>query len=98
MKTYKLPLGSNQSKGRAVVNVLPLQQDEVISTILPLLGEKEEWIKKNIVFATNTGDIRISGRNTQGVTLMKASEEEKVVSVAKIEAEEVVENTEEEKL
>ncbi len=58
MKTYKLPLGNNQSKGRAVVNILPLEQDETISTILPLLGEKEDWIKKNIVFATNTGDVR----------------------------------------
>ena len=48
---------------------------------------------KGTVIRTRVKDIRISGRNTQGVTLMKATEDEKVVSVAKIEAEE--ENMEE---
>ena len=88
MKTYKLPLGSNQSKGRAVVNILPLEQDEVISTILPLLGEKEEWIKKNIVFATNFGDIRRNSMEdfeniqSNGKIAMKLEEGQKLVGVA----------------
>ena len=88
MKTYKLPLGSNQSKGRAVVNVLPLEQDEVISTILPLLGEKEEWIKKNIVFATNTGDVRRNSMEdfeniqSNGKIAMKLEEGQKLIGVA----------------
>ena len=43
---------------------------------------------KGTVIRTRVKDIRISGRNTQGVTLMKANEDEKVVSVAKVEAEE----------
>ena len=88
MKTYKLPLGSNQSKGRAVVNILPLEQDEVISTILPLLGEKEEWIKKNIVFATNFGDVRRNSMEdfeniqSNGKIAMKLEEGQKLVGVA----------------
>ena len=88
MKTYKLPLGNNQSKGRAVVNILPLEQDEVISTILPLLGEKEEWINKNIVFATNTGDVRRNSMSdfeniqSNGKIAMKLEEGQKLVGVA----------------
>ena len=88
MKTYKLPLGNNQSKGRAVVNILPLEQDETISTILPLLGEKEEWIKKNIVFATNTGDVRRNSMEdfeniqSNGKIAMKLDEGQKLIGVA----------------
>ena len=88
MKTYKLPLGNSQSKGRAVVNILPLEQDEVISTILPLLGEKEEWIKKNIVFATNTGDVRRNSMTdfeniqSNGKIAMKLEEGQELIGVA----------------
>ncbi len=88
MKTYKLPLGNNQSKGRAVVNILPLEQDEVISTVLPLLGEKEEWLKKNILFATNTGDVRRNSMadfeniQSNGKIAMKLEEGQKLVGVA----------------
>ena len=87
MKTYKLPLGNNQSKGRAVVNILPLEQDETISTILPLLGEKEDWIKKNIVFATNTGDVRRNSMEdfeniqSNGKIAMKLEDGQKLIGV-----------------
>src|SRR5690606_30048968 len=43
MKTYKLPLGNPQSKGRALVNLLPIAQDEKISTILALPENEEGW-------------------------------------------------------
>lgn len=58
LKTYKLPLGNNSTKGRAIVNLLPLDKDEKITTILPLSSNKEEWINKNIIFATKNGNIR----------------------------------------
>jgi len=58
MKTYKLPLGNNHSKGRAVVNILPISDGESISTILPLQGEKEDWVNRNIIFATAKGSVR----------------------------------------
>ena len=88
MKTYKLPLGSNQSKGRAVVNIFPLEQGETISTVLPLLGEKEEWLNKNIVFATNTGDVRRNSMadfeniQSNGKIAMKLEEGQKLIGVA----------------
>ena len=58
LKTYKLPLGGNNAKGRAIVNLLPLEKDEKITTVLPLSSNKEEWINKNIIFATKMGNIR----------------------------------------
>lgn len=58
MKTYKLPLGSPQARGRALVNLLPLEQDEKISTILALPEDEETWKDLNIIFATSTGDVR----------------------------------------
>ena len=58
LKTYKLPLGGNNSRGRAIVNLLPLDKEEKITTVLPLSSNKEEWINKNIIFATKMGNIR----------------------------------------
>lgn len=58
LKAYKIPLGNNNTKGRAIVNLLTLDKDEKITTILPLDSDKEKWIDKNIVFATSQGNIR----------------------------------------
>ncbi|MDR1499079.1 MAG: DNA gyrase subunit A, partial [Rickettsiales bacterium] len=64
LKTHKLPLGGNNAKGRAIVNLLPLEKDEKITTVLPLSSDKTEWIKKNIIFVTKKGNIR---RNSMDV-------------------------------
>jgi DNA gyrase subunit A len=58
LKTYKLPLGTPQARGRALVNLLPLEQDEKISTILALPEDESTWQNLSIVFATSSGDIR----------------------------------------
>src|SRR5204862_2081138 len=43
LKVHELPLGSRQSKGRAIVNLLPLAQDEAIRTVVATrdFGEAE---------------------------------------------------------
>jgi len=58
LKTYKLPLGSPQARGRALVNLLPLEQDEKISTILALPEDETTWKDLSIIFATSEGDVR----------------------------------------
>ena len=58
LKTYKLPLGNPQARGRALVNLLPLDQDEKISTILALPEDEETWKDLSIIFATSTGKVR----------------------------------------
>jgi DNA gyrase subunit A len=58
LKTYKLPLGSPQARGRALVNLLPIAQDEKISTILALPEDEESWKNLHIIFSTASGNIR----------------------------------------
>jgi DNA gyrase subunit A len=58
MKVYRLPLGSPQSKGKAMVNLLPLDQGETISTVMPLPEDEESWGNLHIMFATQAGGVR----------------------------------------
>lgn len=58
LKLYKLPQGSPQSKGRPMVNLLPLQKDEKITNIMPMPDDKDEWDNLNIMFATTKGQVR----------------------------------------
>ena len=60
LKGYKLPIGSSQSKGRALVNLLSLQPDETITNFLVLPSDKNEWNDLNLIFATSNGLIRRS--------------------------------------
>lgn len=88
LKTYKLPLGGNGSKGRAIVNLLPLEKEEKITTVLPLSSNKNEWINKNIVFATKHGNIRRNSMDvfesvqTNGKIAIKLDEDDALVQVA----------------
>ncbi len=59
MKAYELPLATPQSRGRAMVNLLPLTANETISTVL-VLPEATERKDQEVflMFATNTGNVR----------------------------------------
>lgn len=63
MKAYKIPESSPQAKGRALVNLLPLDEKESITTIMPLPKDEQEWQDLNLVFATSQGHIRRSHMN-----------------------------------
>ncbi len=58
LKTFRLPLGNPQSRGRSMVNIFPLEQGEAINVIMPLPENEEDWNKLSIVFATANGNIR----------------------------------------
>ncbi len=58
LKLYKLPIGSLQSKGRPIVNLLKLSQDEIITNIMPMPENDHEWDDYNIMFATKFGNVR----------------------------------------
>jgi len=55
LKVHELPLGSRQSKGRAIVNLLPLRQDELIRAVIATRDYKES---KYLVFATKKGVVK----------------------------------------
>ena len=87
MKVYKLPLGSPQSKGRSLVNLLPLASDEKITTITPMPEDTELWDKLSIMFATAKGNIRrselaaFSNINANGKIAIRLDAEDKLIEV-----------------
>ena len=58
MKVWKLPEGGPNTKGRPMVNLLPLAQGETVSTVLPLPEDEAEWGGLHIMFATANGTVR----------------------------------------
>lgn len=58
MKVWKLPLGNPQSKGKAVINILPLEQGETLETVMPLPEDEKEWESLHVMFATANGNVR----------------------------------------
>lgn len=58
MKVYRLPVGSPQSTGKALINLLPLKQDERITTIMRLPEDEKEAENLDVMFATRSGGVR----------------------------------------
>ncbi len=58
MKVWRLPLAAPQARGKALINLLPLQQNEWITSILPLPEDESTWANLNVMFATSAGDVR----------------------------------------
>ncbi len=58
MKVWRLPEGGPTTRGRPMVNLLPLGEGETISTVLPLPEDEASWSELHVVFATAKGNIR----------------------------------------
>jgi DNA gyrase subunit A len=58
MKVWKLPEGGPNTRGRPMINLLPLASGETISTVLPLPEDETEWGNLHIMFATAHGTVR----------------------------------------
>lgn len=58
MKCWQLPSGSRQSRGKAIVNILPIPGGVSIAAIMPVDRSEEEWADLQIVFATSAGTVR----------------------------------------
>ncbi|SMC44986.1 DNA gyrase subunit A [Primorskyibacter flagellatus] len=58
LKTWRLPQGGRTSKGKAIVNILPIPVGVSIAAIMPVDRPEEEWDALQIVFATSAGDVR----------------------------------------
>ncbi len=57
-KVWRLPVGSPQSRGKALINMLPLQQGERITSIMPLPEDEDSWAELDVMFATTRGTVR----------------------------------------
>jgi len=58
MKVWRLPLAAPQARGKALVNLLPLEQGERITTIMPLPADETTWGDLDVMFATTRGTVR----------------------------------------
>jgi DNA gyrase subunit A len=87
MKVWRLPIGTPQSRGKALINILPLDQKERITTILPLPDMAEGAAKPYLMFATQAGTVRrneledFEQINRGGKIAMKLDEGDHIVSV-----------------
>jgi DNA gyrase subunit A len=87
LKVYKLPLGNPQSKGKPMINLLPLSQGETISTIMPLPEDESKWDQQYVMFATSHGNVRRNKLSdfldirASGKIAMKLEGDEKLIGV-----------------
>ncbi|NJM82673.1 MAG: DNA gyrase subunit A [Tabrizicola sp.] len=58
LKTWRLPLAGRQAKGKAIINILPIDQGVSIAALMPVDVPEEDWDSLQIVFATSDGDVR----------------------------------------
>ncbi|MDV6329558.1 DNA gyrase subunit A [Asticcacaulis sp. 201] len=88
LKVWRLPLGNPQSKGKAFVNLLPLDTGATITNILALPEDEAAWERQDIIFATRAGDIRRNklsdfvNVNRAGKIAMKLEDGDAIVGVA----------------
>ncbi|WP_019995242.1 DNA gyrase subunit A [Aureimonas ureilytica] len=88
-KVWRLPLATPQSRGKALVNMLPLEKGERITSILPLPNDEETAAELNVMFATTKGTVRRNKLadflqvNRNGKIAMKLEEaEDEILAVA----------------
>ena len=87
LKCYKLPLGSPQTLGKAMVNLLPIAPEETIQTVMPMPQDPDSWDELNIMFATASGNIRrnklsdFTNIKRNGKIAMKIAENDQLVGV-----------------
>ncbi len=86
-KVWRLPLAAPQARGKALINILPLEQGENITTIMPLPEDEKSWDKLDVMFATTAGTVRrnklsdFADVRRSGIIAMKLDEGDAFVDV-----------------
>ena len=87
LKVYKLPLGSPTALGKAMINLLPLDEGESITTLMPLPEDEDTWGDLSVMFATASGGARrnslsdFANVKSNGKIAMKLGEGDQLISV-----------------
>ncbi len=86
-KTTHIDYRVTNRGGKGIINIVTSKRNGSVSSSFPVSVEDEIIIStdKGKVIRTNVKEIRIAGRNTQGVRIIKLSNNEKVVSAIKID-------------
>ena len=86
-KVYRLPVGTPQGRGKALVNVLPLEEGEIITTMMPLPENEADAENLFVIFATASGNVRRNSLadftqvKANGKIAMKLDEGDRLVGV-----------------
>ncbi len=86
-KVWRLPQAAPQARGKAFINILPLEQGESITTIMPLPEDEKTWDQLDVMFATTRGTVRrnklsdFSDVRRSGIIAMKLDEGDSIVDV-----------------
>jgi DNA gyrase subunit A len=87
LKVWRLPLGSPTSRGKAFINLLPIEPGETITSILPLPEDEASWERLDVMFATRSGGVRRNKLsdfvqvNRAGKIAMKLDEGDSIIGV-----------------
>jgi DNA gyrase subunit A len=86
-KVWRLPVAPPNGRGKALINILPLEQGERITTIMPLPEDESSWGNLDVMFATTGGNVRRNKLSDfvdvrrSGIIAMKLDEDESIVDV-----------------
>ena len=86
-KVWRLPVAAPNARGKALINILPLEQGERITTIMPLPEDEASWANLDVMFATTSGTVRrnklsdFADVRRSGIIAMKLEEGEAIVDV-----------------
>jgi DNA gyrase subunit A len=86
-KVWRLPVAAPNARGKALINILPLEQGERITTIMPLPEDESTWGNLDVMFATTGGTVRRNKLSDfvdvrrSGIIAMKLDEDEAIVDV-----------------
>ena len=86
-KVWRLPVAAPNGRGKALINILPLEQGERITTIMPLPEDESSWAQLDVMFATTGGNVRRNKLSDfvdvrrSGIIAMKLDEGEAIVDV-----------------
>ena len=86
-KVWRLPMAAPNARGKAMINILPMEQGERITTIMPLPEDEKSWGELDIIFATTGGNVRRNKLSDfvdvrrSGIIAMKLEDDEAIVDV-----------------
>ena len=86
-KVWRLPQGDPRTRGRALINMLPLDQGESITSVMALPEDEADWARLDVMFATRSGQVRrnklsdFTQVNRVGKIAMKPDEGDGIVAV-----------------
>jgi DNA gyrase subunit A len=86
-KVWRLPVAAPNGRGKALINILPLEQGERITTIMPLPEDESSWGNLDVMFATTGGNVRRNKLSDfvdvrrSGIIAMKLDDDEAIVDV-----------------